>query len=285
MNAPEKGNKKRRWFTPCHVVGCLGVLASIPAHIIGICLIAVGLHGVMCETYVSTAAAAKGVGGLVLVITCAVGVPLYCRIGFAVGYRELISAAGNFFLAGLYMAAWVCPTWLGEGTVVSMVGMLLVEFPLIHSGLILGHVLATEKRSFKWAMSLGGLAIVYLAFAAGISVLVRRWAPVLALLAMLVNKVGGVLVRSSGPKDLARETPRWVMSAVYYLGAVFLSMFWPFPRLGITGHISRRALWLEDPHQAVAAGTIYFLWLAFYELFWAQRYEQEALEADQDGVS
>ena len=61
---------------------------------------------------------------------------------------------------------------------------------------------------------------------------------------MLLNKVGGVLIRRKGETDRKAEVPRWALSAVLYLGIAFLSVFCPFPPLGATGSIgSGEGLW------------------------------------------
>jgi hypothetical protein len=64
-----------------------------------------------------------------------------------------------------------------------------------------------------------------------------------------------------------------VVAMMIYIGMVVLSVFLPWPRLGISTEIAARTrvpnasgIWIEEPHRAIGAATVYFVLLAIAEL-------------------
>ena len=77
-------------------------------------------------------------------------------------------------------------------------------------------------------------------------------------------KVAGTLI--------GRDDRRWLVSALAYIGGVFLTAFVPLPSFGITPevianlHLTGSGLWIDKPWTVLAFGTIYFALLAWSKI-------------------
>jgi hypothetical protein len=159
--------------------------------------------------------------------------------------------------------------WVNRG-----VGIFVMEFILTHAGVFLAST-AVESHSsgVRWGAILG-LGLFYGLFALAIAVGFRSrslfWSFVWLIGGRAVALAIGISEQTS---DLLHTYA--VTSAVLYFAMVILSVFLPWPRFGITAELARdirlpgsSGLWVDQPHRAIGAATVYFFLLAVVEVGW-----------------
>jgi len=189
--------------------------------------------------------------------------------------RGLAAAAPDAALAGLYLWCWIDPLAWRKTLVAELMLVMLVEFLVIHSGPFLGILVMGEDagvgRKTRLKMLLG-LGAVYLLFAAGMSAAFETWGPVLLFVWLIGAKLVAILLgRSPDGSERGRQMAFWALSVVFYLGAVFATLFLPVPELGITRSgayygIPGSGEWVSNPHIPIAAGLVYFSALALAKI-------------------
>ena len=186
---------------------------------------------------------------------------------------QLAAALPDLITAGLFLWVWIDPTgWRREMVSQGMLVM-LVEFILIHSSPFLGSaVMAYDQPLSRRLSRIGGLGLFYLIFVGTWAWIFKSWWVIMAFLWLLGAKFAAVLSdRRLGNDGQARQQGLWGMSILWYLLAVFVTLFLPVPEFGIIGHghtygILRSGEWVSDPHIVIAAGFIYFSLLGFSKL-------------------
>lgn len=189
--------------------------------------------------------------------------------------RRLAAAAPDAALAGLYLWCWIQPLAWRKTLVAELMLVMLVEFLVVHSGPFLGMVVMGERSNQSRATRLKillGLGAVYLLFAGGMSAAFGSWGPLLLFVWLIGAKLVAILLgRSLGGAEQARQMGYWALSVVFYLGAVFATLFLPVPELGVTQHghfygIPGEGEWVRHPYTVIAAGFLYFGALALAKL-------------------
>lgn len=188
--------------------------------------------------------------------------------------RGWLAALPDTMTAVAFSLAWAVPHLVGLPFVRTMFVAFLLEFLAVHAGGMLagGASKATPapeaEPGHALPIALGALALLYLAFAATFCVVFGTWwtfgAFALVLLAKMVP-----LLTDGGGRDAKQASALWALSVMWYLGAVFATLFLPLPALGIDD-ATRIALdlpgsgeWIDAPEKPLAAGLIYFTLMAW----------------------
>lgn len=174
--------------------------------------------------------------------------------------------------AWFFLMAWWRPLEYENGRWVKLgVGLMVLEFILVHSAGVMHHLMDTRGGWGK-VRQVGGLTALYLLFGVGIALAFRSWW-LLGTLALVLS--GRVSVVFSGVGDMGRAIlqRRMVAGVLLYLGLMFATLILPVPRGGLTPGLVRSVWpdrgsgeWTERPEKALAMGAAYFLLLGLVEL-------------------
>lgn len=176
-----------------------------------------------------------------------------------------LGAVPDFVLAGAALVTWVNPTLLGADKVVWFLGMMLLEFIVIHSAAFLGNVAFGEGTRAEKVKKSIQLSLFYSVFALAFALSIKDAWPLLAFWGLTANRLLGVML-GAAPSGEARAYAQkgWAASVMFYMLGVALTLLFPLPELGITremlsgplGEIS--GAWAREPHRVVAFAAIYF---------------------------
>jgi len=190
--------------------------------------------------------------------------------------RKLAIALPDAAAAAIYLWCWIAPTALMPKLVGLLVLVLLIEFVVIQAGPFVGNVVYGDKMGLtpqqrrKSATILGA---TYLALAGLTALSFDAWFPFVIFVWLFGVKVYAALLgHDPDAAGREREMTLWILSVTYYFVAIFVTMFVPFPALGITQDGELYGLrgqyeWANYPYKAIAAGFLYFAALALTRLF------------------
>ncbi|HET9485557.1 MAG TPA: hypothetical protein VFO79_16465 [Xanthomonadales bacterium] len=195
--------------------------------------------------------------------------------------RGWLAALPDTTTAVAFALAWAIPNEVGLPFVRTMFVAFLLEFFAVHAGGMLAGGASPKARpapapvprpaSEPWhalPIALGAMALFYLSFAAAVCVALGTWWPFVAFALVLLAKLVPLFAPAPGT-DAKQATGLWVLSVLWYLGAVFATLFLPLPALGLD-EATRTALdlpgsgeWIDAPEKPLAAGVIYFTLMAW----------------------
>ena len=144
----------------------------------------------------------------------------------------LWSAGSCCFMSGLFVTAWWWPRRLEDGAWVKLgVGILVLEFILIHSGAFLNQVM-TQKAGWDRTKSLLWMLALYALFGLAIAAAFRSWW-LLGSFALIT--AGRVWSLHAGEDAMGRAIAqrRVVASALLFLLLTFATILLPIPAGGI----------------------------------------------------
>jgi hypothetical protein len=144
----------------------------------------------------------------------------------------LWSAGSCWFMAGMFVTAWWWPRSLDNGRWVKLgVGVLVLEFILIHSGAFLNFFM-TQKAGWERDKKLIGLTAYYALFAGAIALAFQSWWILGSFVLVMSGRLWSVF---AGQNDMDRAVSqrRVAASAMLFLGLTFATLFMPLPRGGI----------------------------------------------------
>ena len=189
-------------------------------------------------------------------------------------FQRLVNALPDAITASVFLYAWMAPLHWHETLVAELMLVMLVEFALIHSAPFLGSiVLASDEALKKRLVAFAGFTVFYGLFIGGYALGFKSWWPVIAFAWLITAKLV-TMVTDSRHTERQKQRIRgyWGVSAMFYLFAVFATVFLPLPEFGITRHGSAYGIsgssgvWVTDPHTGIAAGLLYFGLLAATKL-------------------
>ena len=193
-----------------------------------------------------------------------------------VTWRQAVAAAPDLALAGYFVVGWAAPHLIGHKAAGTLVGIMVLEFVIIHASVALVMVpkLIAERpgHHHPWLTgwrAVAGLALLYAIFAAGISAAFKSAWLFIGFWLLIGNKfIADWLAPAQDKEERFRQhMARWGVSAGLYLFLAFGSIFIPVPRLGAMSLSSGDGLWETHPEQAVMMGALYFALLGFCELY------------------
>lgn len=185
--------------------------------------------------------------------------------------RRVAAALPDVVTAAAFLVAWVVPLSVGRGVVLNLMLVMLLEFMLIHSGVIIGVVVLQRgiRRSMK-TLAIIALGALYMLFVLGMAVTFEQIWVIGSFVWLLAAKLAGVWL---APMPLEAEAERqrhlWMLSMAAYLGGAFATAFLPLPGIGLSDDVVARlglegsGIWVEEPHRMLAFGTVYFAVVAW----------------------
>lgn len=187
--------------------------------------------------------------------------------------RGRISALPDFALAVTFLSAWIAPNAVHPGTVNYLMLVMLLEFIIVHSSAFMGNIAVssgTRKARVSAMLGLGGF---YTLFVGGFSLAFHSLWPLISFWGLMLNRMLGVIVSPAAAEEQKALVQRtWVTSMLLYMGACFLTILVPLPRLGLTSavvhslHLPGSGLWVSQPHRVMAFGFLYFAGVGWSEL-------------------
>ena len=180
----------------------------------------------------------------------------------------LAFAAPSFTLGFKLLAVWRDPMSVDGGRWVRYgVGLFVMEFILLHAGVMLGGAAANGP----WGMTLLLLGF-YALFAGAFALAFRNAALFYSFLWLIGGRAVGSLLglaADSQPLFLAHS----LLGMGLYFVLVMTSVFLPGPRRGITEAIAAEqrvpnssGLWAEQPHRAIGPAAVYYILLGIVEV-------------------
>lgn len=175
-------------------------------------------------------------------------------------------------MAAMFVMAWWWPRELDHGRWVKLgVGVLILEFILIHSGAFLNYLM-TQKAGWARNRKLIGLTSYYALFGVAIALAFQSW---WIFGSFVLVMTGRLWSEFAGQTDMDRAVSerRVAASAVLFLGLTFATLFLPLPRGGISERLlnevwptRKSGAWERQPERALAMGAAYFLLLGLVEM-------------------
>jgi hypothetical protein len=192
-------------------------------------------------------------------------------------WSRLLAALPDAAVAAVYACTWVAPFYFGPDTVKNLMMLMLLEFLVVHSGAFIGLLVLSDTATRKTkTLAIVGFGSFYMMFAAAFSLAFKSWWPALSFFWLLAAKFSIVWLTPLPRDDEAQRLKTlWLVSVVFYLGAVFAGVLLPLPRLGLNVevvtmlHLPGEGLWIEQPHTVVVSGMLYFAACAWSK--WAYR--------------
>jgi hypothetical protein len=183
--------------------------------------------------------------------------------------QRLANALPDAITAGIFLYAWIAPLAWRQTLVAELMLVMLVEFILIHAAPFLGNIMLASGMPVKHRLRVfAGFTLLYGLFIGSFALGFRSWWPVVAFIWLTAAKLVPI---ATDMRHTRRQQQRmrgyWGVSALFYLLAVFATVFIPFPELGITRHgaaygIPGSGHWVSHPNSVIAAGFLYFGLLA-----------------------
>ena len=175
-------------------------------------------------------------------------------------------------MAAMLVTAWWWPMDLDHGSWVKYgVGVLVLEFILIHSGGFLNAFLA-QKAGTERNRKLLGLTAFYALFGGAIALAFQSWWILLSFILVMTGRLSPVFFGQSD-MDRAISQRRVVAGAMLFLGLTFATLFLPVPRGGMNETLlnevwptRKSGVWERQPERALAMGAAYFLILGLVEV-------------------
>ena len=260
--------------------GCLltalGLIAGFAAIEVGVVLIAVALHQILGVGVYNPIAMAIAVTGVLLLFAGPQLWFLATRASPKVTAAQALAAFPDLALAGWFILGWAAPRVIGEQAAGMLVGVMVLEFIIIHGSIALvaaPREIAKKAGDGAWWKSeravFAGLLLLYSLFAAGISAAFHTAWLFIGFWLLIANKfIGDWLTPAAQAEErMQRHVARWGVSAAFYLLLAMGSIFIPVPRLAAMSGSTGDGLWEQHPEQAVMMGALYFALLGFCELY------------------
>ncbi len=184
----------------------------------------------------------------------------------------LASAIPYFLLVVVLSRAWVDPMSVDDGVWVPLaVGLMALEFILLHSGVFMGVVAAKAQSAARRAGVFALLAGFYAIFAVVFSTVTGTWEVLKIFGFLMAGRFVTLIVASGeGKQELIARSGAGI---AMYIPVVFLTVFVPFPELGVNAEVLREVypnrgggIWEQHPERAIAGAIIYFGLMGLFEL-------------------
>lgn len=185
----------------------------------------------------------------------------------------LAAAVPCFLMAHRLWRVWRDPESVDSGRWVEYgVSILVMEFVIIHSGAVMGGMVGSPSTVVS-VLSLAGLIAFYSLFAAAIAYGMKSPGLFRSFLLIMLGRVVTIVWATSSEASGYLLTQSLV-SVVLYLFVVVLSVL-PLPAFGLANPKYARqlrrdggsGLWVNQPHRAIGAATIYFLLLGLAQMY------------------
>ena len=193
--------------------------------------------------------------------------------------RRIIATAPDLATVVVFAVAWIDPRRFGLEIVLALIVVMLLEFIVMHAGVIIGTV--TQSRTLdrrEKTLRIGGLGAFYGLFAVGWAVAFEQPWVIPSFAWLLLGKVVSVwLFPVPAEAEVMRQQRIWGYSALAYLVGVFLTLILPLPLLGLQPDVvdaldlPGTGAWIDEPHRVLAFGVLYFAAQAAIDWFVASQ--------------
>ena len=182
--------------------------------------------------------------------------------------RLLWSGGMDVWFALVFLITWIAPGTFGARTVHHLTFVMVLEFIIVHASGFMGALANRESIRSVRAGQFFGLITLYTVFALSFSSMYGNLWPLFAFWTLMLSRFPAVVLR---PPDFNGQfvlMANWAGMVFLYVMGVFLTAVAPIPRLGVTPEVVALqefgigGLWPEEPHRALAFGTLYFTGLA-----------------------
>ncbi|NKB35095.1 MAG: hypothetical protein GKR91_18520 [Pseudomonadales bacterium] len=183
------------------------------------------------------------------------------------------SAAPCFYLSWVLVNVWRDPMSWDDGNWVRLgVGLMALEFVLLHSGAFISAMIATKDKISKKLQIAAGLMLFYtlmvVGFAYSFDSIQLLWIFGAVSLSRLITALTNA---SEGAQTMMARS---ALGIILYMAAVFGTIMLPIPELGISTEILNEVypgrgggVWEREPERAIAGAAVYFAALGLVELF------------------
>ena len=199
----------------------------------------------------------------------------------------MLSLLSCWYIALRLYRAWWSPMVGENGTWVHFgVGIMVLEFIVVHSGGMLSGLSISAQDSKKRRSLLTGLVVFYFGAAFLISRIFKSEPLFYSFCTiMFCRLITGFF--SVSEKNSSAIIQRSAMSGVLYLFVCFVSIIVPFPEGGLAPRVldllnvetEGEGIWNREPQRALAAGIIYFFLMGVYEMFAVRQNLQRSAQA------
>jgi len=182
-------------------------------------------------------------------------------------------AVPSFAMGARLLQVWRDPMavengrWVGLGT-----GVFILEFVLLHAGVLLGTIGASTDGMGGKLATMAGLTLFYGLFAGALSLAFKSRMLLESFLWMIGGRFAALAIGVS-QDETNLITSHAVVGSVLYFGLVLASVFLPIPRWGLTREVAlatrtpgATGTWADEPHRAIGAAPSYFCLLGAIEL-------------------
>lgn len=187
-------------------------------------------------------------------------------------FGVLSSAIPYFALGWVLLDVWRHPLdWDSGRWIPFAVGLLVLEFILIHSGVFM-TMLAARQNTAKRAMLFIALTGFYSLFVIGVSASIGSTELIWIFVSVLLGRAVGLFTQlDENPQRILKRSG---ISMFLYIIAAFASVLLPIPELGVTQDILNQVyasrgggVWEREPQRAIAMASAYFFAMGGVEVF------------------
>ncbi len=179
----------------------------------------------------------------------------------------------NIIMSLAFFVTWIAPTALGDNMLRYSMTVMMLEFVTIHSAAFMGWALFADNGPVKKTLWVIALGCFYSIFVYALSAENGEWWPLAAFWILILNRLLTIL--TGGEESNARLgvlMASWVWSLLSFFAAVLLTVLVPLPAFGWTEGVRAMlatrgsGLWIDEPQTLMAAGFLYFLSSALFDL-------------------
>ena len=187
-------------------------------------------------------------------------------IGVAFAAIPLLTLSFILFNVWHDPMSWDKGHWVPYG-----VGLLLIEFILLHSGAFIGSMITGESPIKKRIKILAGLLFFYSLMVWGMARSVNSMSLIWIFASVTFSRLLSIFFLADQGRAIMLR--RAGIGTLFYLLVVFSTIFVPYPEWGITSSVVNEVypgrgsgIWEREPHRAIAGAAIYFLIMGIVEI-------------------
>lgn len=183
----------------------------------------------------------------------------------------IAAAVPSLVLAYALFSVWANPmSWDNGAWVPYGVGILCMEFLILHSSAFIGQVAARQTQFHKKLKFFLGLFVLYICMGLGFALATDSPSLLVMLAVVMLSRFVLALQGEEGVH------PRVALGVTAYILMALGTILLPVPEWGITQEIVNQVypgrgggLWEREPERAIAGGACYFALMGIMELYWA----------------
>lgn len=187
-------------------------------------------------------------------------------------FGALSSSLPCFYLSWVLFNVWSDPmSWDQGGWVRLGLGLLILEFILLHSGAFTASVIAKQEALIKRLKTMAGLMLFYVLMVWGFALSLDSQSLLWIFAGVCLGRLLTAL--SNAEEGAATMMARSGIGMLLYILVVFGTVFLPVPEWGITTGVLAEVypdrgggLWEREPQRAIAGAAVYFLLMGIAEI-------------------